>query len=76
MCLPGDVTMLEVKGATRGEYLQFECESCGSLVYFSDLRWVGGVPQVRVACNQCDRQDDLKLHPPAWIEAFPPPSSS
>ncbi len=64
--------MLMIKGETRGDYFHMECEKCGEWVRLKNLRWVGGVPQVEIACSKCEEHDDLKLHPPTWIDIIPP----
>ena len=64
--------MLRIKGEIRGEYLHLECEKWGGSVGLKNLRWVGGVPQVEVTCSKCEEHDELKLHPPTWIDIVPP----
>lgn len=63
--------MLQLVGETRGQYLHIECEACGNAVALTNLRWVGGVPQVEALCANCDESADLKLHPPTWVDALP-----
>ena len=57
--------MLRLKGETRAEYFHVLCEACGGAVVLSNLRWVGGVPQVEARCDKCE-EDDLKLLPTTW----------
>jgi len=64
--------MLELVGETRGDYFHIECKRCKTAVTLTDLRWVGGVPQVKVACPSCHEKDDLKLWVPTWAGVFPP----
>lgn len=64
--------MLNIKGKTGGEYFNITCAKCGSWVSLSNLRWLGGVPQVVVRCTKCNDESDLKLHPPTWIDITPP----
>ena len=63
--------MLKLTGETRGEYFHVECERCEQWVRLSELRLVGGVPQVKVECPSCHEEDDLKLHPPTWGQITP-----
>ena len=59
--------MLRLTGRTGGEYFHVECEACGKYVRLSNLRWVGGVPQIEATCKECDETWDFKLHPPTWL---------
>ncbi len=64
--------MFQLKGETRGEYFHVECEKCSNAVHLTDLRWVGGVPQVKAECKKCG-VGDFKLHMPTWIDVVPGP---
>ena len=63
--------MLILKGETRAEWFHIECETCNNPVSLTDLRWVGGVPQVKAKCEECGEARDLKLHMPTWAEVVP-----
>lgn len=63
--------MLTLIGETRGEYLHIECGACGNAVELTNLRWVGGVPQVEATCATCNESADFKLHGPTWVDGLP-----
>ena len=62
---------LEISGRTGVEYFHIECEVCGEAVYLTNLRWVGGVPQVKAECRKCKKTGEFKLHMPTWGEIVP-----
>ena len=68
-----DGGMLHLKGGSRGGYFHVECSACGAPVSLRDLRWVGGVPQVKARCDNCEIEADFKLHPPTWMDVVPGP---
>lgn len=63
--------MLRVKGEVRVDYLHLDCARCKEPVHLTDLRWVGGVPQVKIRCPKCGDMDDLKLWPTTWSDVVP-----
>jgi hypothetical protein len=64
--------MLELIGGTRIDYFHVECVKCHGAVELSDLRWVGGVPQLKATCTECRETSDFKLHPTTWKNVVPP----
>ena len=63
--------MLRLKGETKADYFHLDCEACKTPVTLSKLRWEGGVPQVKVRCDKCGGEDDIKLHPSTWAQITP-----
>lgn len=59
---------MEIRGHTRVEYFHVECDSCGHFIVLSELRWVGGVPEIKAECEGCRRKSSFKLHPLTWGE--------
>ena len=64
--------MLRIKGETKVEYFDVACEVCDKSVRLSNLRMVGGVPQVEAACESCGETGDFKLHVKSWLDIVLP----
>lgn len=61
---------LRLRGESRGEYFHIDCADCGRTVHLTDLRWVGGVPQVVAHCPTCDLSWDFTLPVGQWAEVL------
>ena len=67
---PSDQYPLRLRGSTIGDYFHVLCEQCATNVSLSDLRWVGGVPEIRAACHNCGQQSNFKLEFNTWADAL------
>ena len=59
--------MLRIRGETKVEYFDVTCEACKTSVALSNLRMVGGVPQIEAVCEDCGEKGDFKLHVKSWV---------
>ena len=65
---------LQIRGRNSAEYFHVECGYCEQPIYLNNLRWVGGVPEVKAECEGCGLEGNFKLPASTWCEVFPPPS--
>ena len=63
--------MLKIKGEVGGEYFNIRCEACNGVVRLFDVRRVGGVPQIRAACYECQETSDFKVHAKTLLDIIP-----
>ena len=63
--------MLRIKGEVDGEYFNIRCEACSDIVRLYDVRRVGGVPQIRATCYECEKTGDFKIHAKTLLDIIP-----
>ena len=67
---PSDRYPLRLQGYTITDTFHVTCERCRNNVSLSDLRWVGGVAEIKARCPICDQQGNFKLEFNTWADAL------